>query len=166
MPTLAHPWLYYAAAAVAALIAVNLIIARIPLLGRLIRLAIWGVIAMLVVGMVEQRSLFDPYYAKITHFLKLDTPDDQQVSGKELRIPMSRDGHFWVRARINGVERKLLVDSGATITALSVDTAEAAGLRPQHSPFPIILKTANGAVAARTARVATLRIPPRSAIPR
>lgn len=158
MPTLSHPLLYYAAAAIAALVVVNLIIARIPLIGRLIRFAIWGVIAMLVVGAVEQRSLFDPYYAKITHFLKLDRPDDQQVSGKELRIPMSRDGHFWVRARINGVERKLLVDSGATLTALSVDTAEAAGLRPERAPFPIILKTANGAVAARTARVATLRI--------
>ena len=158
MPTLSHPLLYYAAAAVAALVVVNLIIARIPLLGRLIRFAIWGVIAMLVVGAVEQRSLFDPYYAKITHFLKLEPADDQQVSGKELRIPMSRDGHFWVRAKINGVERKLLVDSGATITALSVDTAEAAGLRPERAPFPIILKTANGAVAARTARVASLRI--------
>ena len=158
MPTLSHPLFYYVAAAVAALIAVNLIIARIPLIGRLLRIAVWGVIAMLVIGAVEQRSLFDPYFAKITHFLKLDPPDDQQVSGKELRIPMSRDGHFWVRARINGIDRKLLVDSGATITALSVDTAEAAGLTPERSPFPIILKTANGAVAARTARVATLRI--------
>ena len=158
MPTLSHPLFYYVAAAVTALIAVNLIIARIPLIGRLLRIAVWGVIAMLVIGAVEQRSLFDPYFAKITHFLKLDPPDDQQVSGKELRIPMSRDGHFWVRARINGIDRKLLVDSGATITALSVDTAEAAGLKPERSPFPIILKTANGAVAARTARVATLRI--------
>jgi aspartyl protease family protein len=158
MPTLSHPLLYYVAASVAALIAVNLIIARIPLIGRLLRIAIWGVIALLVVGAVEQRSLFDPYFAKITRFLKLDPPDDQQVSGKELRIPMSRDGHFWVRARINGVERKLLVDSGATITALSVGTAEAAGLVPERAPFPIILKTANGAVAARTSRVTTLRI--------
>lgn len=158
MPLLSHDLLLYAGLAIAALIAVNLIVSRIPLLGTLLRIGLWGGIAALAIGAVEQRSLFDPYFAKITHFLKLDAADDQQVSGKELRIPMSRDGHFWVRARINGVERRLLVDSGATITALSVDTAETAGLVPEKSPFPIILKTANGAVAARTSRVATLRI--------
>jgi len=158
MPALSHDLLLYTGLAVAALVVVNIVSRRVPLIGSLLRFAVWGVIVVLVIGAVEQRSLFDPYFARITHFLRLDTPDDQQVSGKELRIPMSRDGHFWVRARINGVERKLLVDSGATITALSVDTAEAAGLMPEKSPFPIILKTANGAVAARTSRVSTLRI--------
>jgi len=158
MPALSHDLLLYTGLAVAALVVVNIVTRRVPLIGSLLRFAVWGVIVMLVIGAVEQRSLFDPYFARITHFLRLDTPDDQQVSGKELRIPMSRDGHFWVRARINGLERKLLVDSGATITALSVDTAEAAGLMPEKSPFPIILKTANGAVAARTSRVSTLRI--------
>ena len=158
MPPVSHDLLLYAGVAVAALIVVNLIARRIPLFGSLLRLALWGVIAVLAIGAVQQRSLFDPYFAKITRFLNLEPADDQQVSGKELRIPMARDGHFWVRARINGVERKLLVDSGATITALSVDTANAAGLEPEKSPFPIILKTANGAVAARTSRVASLRI--------
>jgi len=158
MPILSHDLLLYAGIAVAVLVVVNLIVSRVPLIGTVLRLAVWAVIAVLAIGAIQQRSLFDPYFAKITRFLKLDTADDQQVSGKELRIPMSRDGHFWVRARINGVERKLLVDSGATITALSVDTAKAAGLEPEKSPFPIILKTANGAVAARTSRVATLRI--------
>ena len=158
MPPISHDLLLYAGLAIAALIAVNIVARRIPLIGTLLRFAFWGVIVVLVIGAIEQRSLFDPYFAKLTHFLKLEPADDQQVSGKELRIPMSRDGHFWVRARINGVERKLLVDSGATITALSVDTAEAAGLVPEKSPFPIILKTANGAVAARTSRIATLRI--------
>ena len=158
MPPVSHDLLLYAGVAVAALIVVNLIARRIPLFGSLLRLALWGVIAVLAIAAVQQRSLFDPYSAKITRFLNLEPADDQQVSGKELRIPMARDGHFWVRARINGVERKLLVDSGATITALSVDTANAAGLEPEKSPFPIILKTANGAVAARTSRVASLRI--------
>ncbi|MBW8743193.1 MAG: TIGR02281 family clan AA aspartic protease [Sphingomonas sp.] len=136
MPPLSHDLLLYAGLAIAALIAVNLVTRRIPLIGTLLRFAVWGVAIVLVVGAVPQRSLFDPYFAKLTHFLDLQPADDQQVSG----------------------ERKLLVDSGATITALSVDTAEAAGLVPEKSPFPIILKTANGAVAARTARVATLRI--------
>ena len=158
MPAVSHELLLYAVLAVAALVVVNLIARRIPLIGTLLRLAVWGMISVLAIGAIQQRSLFDPYFARLTRFLNLEPADDQQISGKDLRVPVSRDGHFWVRARINGVERKLLVDSGATITALSVETANAAGLVPEKSPFPIVLKTANGPVAARTSRVATLRI--------
>jgi len=150
--------LLYAGIAVAVLMFVNLMTRRIPVIGTLLRMAIWVVLAVLLIGAIQQRSLFDPYFARLTRFLNLDNADEQQVAGKELRIPLARDGHFWVRARINGVERRLLIDSGATVTALSVDTAEAAGLVPENSPFPVILKTANGAVAAQTSRIATLRI--------
>ena len=50
---------------------------------------------------------------------------DQSVVGSEVRIPMADDGHFWARATVNGVERTMLVDSGATVTALSTGTADA-----------------------------------------
>ena len=52
----------------------------------------------------------------------------------------------------------MLVDSGATVTALSTDTVEAAGLRLSPSPFPMIIQTANGSVRADTATVPELRI--------
>ena len=149
--------LSYAAIAIALLLVVNLIARRIPLIGLALRLGCWALLLVLLVGAVRQRQMFDPYFAKLTRFLNL-TNDEQQVSGKELRIPMSRDGHFWVRARVGGIERRMLIDSGATITALSVETAEAAGLAPDRAPFPVILKTANGDVSARTSSVDELRI--------
>jgi aspartyl protease family protein len=158
MPPVTPDMLVYAGLTVAALLLVTFISRRVPLIGFAVRIVSWGLIALLLIGALRQRSLFDPYFARLTHFLHLDGSGDQEVAGKELRIPMSRDGHFWAKARINGVERRLLIDSGATITALSIDTAEAAGLKPERSPFPIILKTANGAVAARTSTIATLRI--------
>ena len=150
--------LFYASIAIAAIVIVNVITRRVPLIGTLLRLACWAVIAVLLVGAVQQRSLFDPYFARLTRFLNLNKAEEQQVSGRELRVPMGRDGHFWVRARINGVERRLLIDSGATITAPSVETAHAAGLEPEESPFPVILKTANGTVAAQTSSIASLHI--------
>ena len=52
----------------------------------------------------------------------------------------------------------MLVDSGATVTALSIETADASGLRPDHSPFPMIIQTANGSIRAQTATVPELRI--------
>lgn len=76
---------------------------------------------------------------------------DQQVSGTETRIRMAEDGHFWADVDIDGVRRRMLVDSGATTTALSSATASAAGLDSDESPFPVIISTANGDVSARTA---------------
>lgn len=83
---------------------------------------------------------------------------DQQVQGSETRIPMAEDGHFWADVTINGVGRRMLIDSGATTTALSAATAAAARLDTDESPFPAVLNTANGMVSARTATVAELTV--------
>lgn len=76
---------------------------------------------------------------------------DQQVTGSETRIRMGDDGHFWADVEIDGVRRRMLIDSGATTTALSDATAKAAGLDLDESPFATIISTANGDVTARTA---------------
>ena len=76
---------------------------------------------------------------------------DQQVNGTETRIRMAEDGHFWADVDIDGVRRRMLIDSGATTTALSTATAKAAGRDSDESPFPVIISTANGDVSARTA---------------
>jgi len=75
-----------------------------------------------------------------------------------VQIPIAGDGHFWVMARINGVPRRMLVDSGATTTALSVATAKAAGLDLTESPFPRIIDTANGTITADHATIRELEI--------
>jgi len=83
---------------------------------------------------------------------------DQQVSGTETRIRMAEDGHFWADVDIDGVRRRMLIDSGATTTALSTATAKAAGLDSDESPFPVIISTANGDVSARTATAKRITI--------
>lgn len=79
------------------------------------------------------------------------------ASGKSVRIPRSDDGHFWVTARINGVPVRFLIDSGATVTALSRSAAEAADIEPD-SDIPVLVETANGAVQARTATAKLLEL--------
>lgn len=138
----------------AALVALA-ILRRVPVLRTLISLASWVVVAGLLLAVVSQRGQTDPYFARIASFLKLD---DQRVTGKEVRIRQSPDGHFWARVRISGVERRMLVDSGATVTALSARTAAAMGLQPQDGLIPVVLTTANGAVRAQTAAVPELRL--------
>jgi aspartyl protease family protein len=83
---------------------------------------------------------------------------DQSVVGSEVRIPMADDGHFWARATINGVERTMLVDSGATVTALSTGTAEAAKIDPDSMAPPAVVSTANGTVTGTSATIAKLKV--------
>jgi aspartyl protease family protein len=84
--------------------------------------------------------------------------DDQQVSGKELRVGMAPDGHFWVVASINGVKRRMLIDSGATVTAISQATAREARVEASTGFSPVILRTANGAASAQTGSIDELRV--------
>jgi aspartyl protease family protein len=67
--------------------------------------------------------------------------------GRELRIRKSFDGHFWVTGRLNGEKVRFLIDSGATTTSISVQTARRAHIEASSS-FPVLVQTANGVVAA------------------
>ena len=73
-------------------------------------------------------------------------------------IRLSPDGHFWARATIDGIERRMLIDSGATITALSARTARRAGIEAGQSLVPVLMRTANGTVRAETGRIRLLRL--------
>ena len=128
---------------------------RAPVLKTLLSFATWGAIIALLVVVVGQRERFDPYLGQFARMLKLD---GQEVVGKDVRIRMSRDGQFWARARIGGVDRRMLIDSGATVTALSTDTADAAGLEVKNALVPIVLNTANGQITAQTATIEELRL--------
>ncbi|WP_294280911.1 TIGR02281 family clan AA aspartic protease [uncultured Sphingomonas sp.] len=81
-----------------------------------------------------------------------------KVSDGTARIPIGPDGHYWADVRINGIERRMMIDSGATTTALSVATARAAGLDLTQSPFGSLIDTANGPVTADHVTVTKLGI--------
>ena len=82
----------------------------------------------------------------------------QSVHGDLVRIAKADDGHFWATAEINGVRRRMLIDSGATVTAISSQTAAAAKLDLDESPFGTMLSTANGDIAVTRSTVDDLRI--------
>lgn len=92
-----------------------------------------------------------------------DTPSalpPARAEGQALRIPVAPDGHYWVEGRINGTSARFLIDSGATITALSENTARNAGLNYDVGAPGVIMNTANGKVEARRSTIATLAIGP------
>ncbi len=73
---------------------------------------------------------------------------------------MAPDGHFWVEATVNGTPARFLIDSGASVTALSVPTARAAGLNFDMNGPGVAMMTANGKIDAKRSTVSTLVIGP------
>ena len=132
-----------------------LIARRVPILRTLWMAASWVLIFGVGLFVLGQRERFDPYLARVAKVLHLD---DQSVVGDEVRIRMSPDGHFWARATIDGVKRRMLIDSGATVTALSTDTADEAGLEVRNSLFPMEVRTANGSITAKVSNIGRLRL--------
>jgi aspartyl protease family protein len=154
MPSVFPEWQHLALYAVGAALIIMLL-QKIPFVGRIIRFAISLALFAFLIFILLQQAPYQPELSRITSSLGLD---DQKVEGKELRVRMASDGHFWVRASVNGVERRMLIDSGATITALSQSTAQAAGVDAHSTLAPVVLRTANGATPARTGSVDELRV--------
>ena len=79
------------------------------------------------------------------------------TQGQETRVPMSIDGHFWVRAKLNGHDVKFLVDSGATTTTIGRNTAKAVGIQVS-SQRNLFVRTGNGVIRVAGGRASELKI--------
>jgi len=143
-----------ALAAMAAGLLGSLVVSRSPKFGRLLRTASTLTLMGVLVLVVLQLSRLDPRFSMAVPEIGLP---EQVVVGGETRVPLSRDGHYWLEAEVNGQRFPFMVDTGATLTAVSEDVAEAAGLEPRDGGLPIRLQTANGAVAAHLTNIESLR---------
>jgi aspartyl protease family protein len=153
MPTTFPQWQLLAVYAIAAAVLITLL-QRLPYVGRLIRLGFSACLLAFLIYLLLQQAPYQPGLARLTQRLGLD---DQRVVGKELRVRLSPDGHFWVLASINGVRTRMLVDSGATVTAVSEATARSARIDTGRGLTPVVLRTANGTAPAETGSIDELR---------
>lgn len=124
---------------------------RVPL-GQTLRMAVaWIGIFAVAALLFAQRDRIMPMWESLVG-------SDSGVTGRTTRIAKGADGHFRARVSINGVERTMLIDSGASTTALSATTARAAGVALDGSPFARMIETANGPVTASAATIGQLTI--------
>ena len=80
-------------------------------------------------------------------------PETSDTAPGTVSLPAGAYGHFQTEADINGRSIDVMVDTGASLVALTYDDAERLGIYVNPGDFTHIAKTANG-----TARVAPVEI--------
>jgi aspartyl protease family protein len=100
---------------------------------------------------------FRDNFGWVAQRLKAEAVGTPVQQGRETRIPMAIDGHFWVSASVNGKGVKFLVDSGATMTTIDRESAMAAGVEvsPRRDQY---VRTGNGIIRVSSGRVADLEV--------
>ena len=135
------------------LVGSSLVATRLPL-GTALKMALaWVAIFGGVFILFAFRSDFSAFGQR----LRAELTGTPIAAGEALRIPISDDGHFWVTAELNGQSVRLMVDSGASMTTVSGETARAAGVTPGYRT-PV--STANGTIDMARASADSFQLGP------
>lgn len=70
-----------------------------------------------------------------------------QWSGDEMELDRAGDGHFYATVNVDGTDYRMLVDTGATVVALTADDARAMGLDWDPDALAPVARGAGGPVA-------------------
>jgi aspartyl protease family protein len=79
-------------------------------------------------------------------------------SSRSVVIEPDRQGHFRVEARVEGRRLDFMVDTGASVIALTARDAARIGIRPSRSEHTATVKTANGSVKAAPAQLRAVEV--------
>ena len=79
---------------------------------------------------------------------QINTMTNVKISGSATSIPKSGDGQFWAEARVNSTSIKFLVDTGASVIALTPFDSQKAGFKSYDLRYTATVNTASGKVKA------------------
>lgn len=119
-------------------------------------LASWGAAAAILVagimhydtvrsGLISALGMTDAPMA--TEAANDPSPQASRAKSGTEELKASPDGHYYARAELNGRPIDVMVDTGASMVALTYEDAERAGLRLKPSDFTSQVSTANGVAA-------------------
>lgn len=87
-------------------------------------------------------------------------PDQVHAGAGRLTVRRAADGHFYMRARVDGVEVRFLIDTGAGETVLDPRDAVRIGLDPARLRFTQSFQTANGIVRGAPVMLRSFEVGP------
>jgi aspartyl protease family protein len=97
-----------------------------------------------------------PAHAAVPVVVQQDWPERSQGSAAQvLRAP---DGHWWADAMVDGRAVRLMVDTGATVVALTPQDARRLGLELTPGDYSHEITTAAGPARAARVRLASLSV--------
>ncbi|RTL53662.1 MAG: TIGR02281 family clan AA aspartic protease [Bradyrhizobiaceae bacterium] len=88
-------------------------------------------------------------------YASMDMP---QTGGRRVMLAADGRGHFQTEARVDGRDIGFLVDTGATVIALTETDAARIGIRPYASDYTTTVTTANGSAKAASARINSIDV--------
>lgn len=83
---------------------------------------------------------------------------DRTDNSRTVTVRRDRRGHYQVEATVNGRRIGLMVDTGASVVALSRQEAERLGIFPATRDYRAPVQTANGVVRAAPVQLSSLEI--------
>lgn len=86
------------------------------------------------------------------------TVPEQLSYGRTLTLTADRQGHFEVRARIDGRHIHFLVDTGASLVVLRASAAAKLGIYPVPDDYTAVVSTANGRIKAAPIKLDSIEI--------
>lgn len=85
-------------------------------------------------------------------------PQAMKIGDRRLEVPIARDGHAYLTAQVNGTDVLFVVDTGASVVALTRRDAQKVGLDPDRLAYYGIAQTANGRVQTAPVVLKSIRI--------
>lgn len=109
-------------------------------------LLIAATVVFFIVPRTTDYALSAPAAAALTDPGKADTDSRPRANFNNAAIiNREADGHYWTRADVQGTDVRFMVDTGASIVALTLHDAQRIGLKPADLVFDNEVRTAGGA---------------------
>jgi aspartyl protease family protein len=80
------------------------------------------------------------------------------AEGRAAQVVRGPDGHYWAQAKIDGHAVHLLVDTGASVVALTRADAQRLGVDPAPEAFTGQVQTASGTVRAAPVKLESVSV--------
>ncbi|GAB5456406.1 MAG: hypothetical protein Hens2KO_26350 [Henriciella sp.] len=91
--------------------------------------------------------------------LAVDMPDTSTSGRRTTTIAVRPDGHYWTRALVNKkASVEFMVDTGASVVALTYKDAQKMGLRPESLDYKWEIRTAGGITKGASVRIDSIQI--------
>jgi aspartyl protease family protein len=86
------------------------------------------------------------------------TATTQPADSRSVILSRNAQGHFQTDGRIDGRRVTFMIDTGASVIALTTDTAAELGIHPTQNDYTAAVKTANGIVRAAPVELGMVEI--------